>query len=134
MTKLRLTVLLFISCTYTAGTTANEAIYPLVTYKCNQEADIIALTNSILKGKAGTSYKYSDEDGTYSPWDLVEIDRRNERTRIERPKKIVKKFKLITGEYTITLEPQVISKNLSLTCVTSISSPNNVSFDEMASQ
>jgi hypothetical protein len=131
MTKLRLIVLLFISFTYTAATTANEAIYPLVTYKCNEEADIITLTNSILKGKEGASYKYSDEDGTYSPWNLVEIDRRTERTRIVRTKKIVKTCKLSSGKYTITIEPQVFSKNLSDTCGTSISSAFTVSFDDI---
>ena len=131
MTKLRLIVLLVISCTYTAGATADESIYPLVTYKCNEEADIITLTNSILKGKEGASYKYSDDDGTYSPWDLVEIDRRTERTRIVRTKKIVKTCKLSSGEYTITIEPQVFSKNLSGTCGTSISSAFTVSFDDI---
>lgn len=129
MTRLRLLILLFTPCAYAAGTPATEAIYPLVTYKCNQEADIITLTNSILKGKEGATYKYSDEDGTYSPWDLVEIDRRTERTRIVRTKKVVKSCKLSSGEYTITIEPQVFSKNLSGACGTSISSAFTVTFD-----
>ena len=104
MTKLRLLTLFFAANAYAAGVSASEAIYPLVTYKCNPDADIIRLTNSLLKSEEGASYKYSDEDGTYSPWDLVEIDRRAERTRIVKTKKIIKTCVLSSGEYTITIE------------------------------
>jgi len=113
-----------------ASEDSSEAIYPLVTYKCDPEADIITVTNSLLDSSEGAAFKYSDEDGTYSPWDLVEIDRKTERTRIVRTKKIVKTCKLSSGDYTITIEPQVFSKNLSGTCGTSISSAITVTFDD----
>ena len=131
MTQLKMLLQIFAATTtmYMAGATAAEAIYPLVTYKCNTEADIITLTNSLLKSDEGAAFNYSDEDGTYSPWDLVEIDRRTERTRIVRTKKIVKTCKLSSGEYTITIEPQVFSKNLSGACGTTISSAFTVTFD-----
>lgn len=114
---------------YMASVAAAETIYPLVTYKCNPEADIITLTNSLLQSDEGASYNYSDEDGTYSPWDLVEIDRRTERTRIVRTKKITKTCKLSSGEYTVTLEPQVFSRNLAGSCGASISSAFTVTYD-----
>jgi hypothetical protein len=129
MTRLTYLILLFSAGIYSAGVCATEAIYPLVTYKCNEEADIITLTNSILKGKDGATYKYSDEDGTYSPWNLVEINRSTESTRIVRTKKVVKTCKLSSGEYTVTLEPQIFSRHLSGTCGTSISSAFTVSLD-----
>ncbi|MBE9559539.1 MAG: hypothetical protein IMF15_02055 [Proteobacteria bacterium] len=115
---------------YAAGVSAGEPVYPLVTYKCNPEADIITLTNTLLKNDEGASYKYSDEDGTYSPWDLVEIDRRTERTRIVKTRKIVKTCTLSSGDYTVTIEPQVFSKNLSGTCGASISSAFTITFDD----
>jgi len=109
--------------------TAADAIYPLVTYKCNPEADIITLTNSLLKSDEGATFSYSDEDGTFSPWNLVEIDRRPERTRIIRTQKINKTCTLSSGEYTITIEPQVFSRNLSGACGASISSAFTITFD-----
>jgi len=130
MTKLRLLILISSANAHVAGVSASEAIYPLVTYKCNPDSDIITLTNSLLKSSEGASYKYSDEDGTYSPWDLVEIDRREERTRIVKTKKIIKTCALSSGEYTITIEPQVFSRNLKSTCGASISSAFTVTFDE----
>jgi len=130
MTKLRLLVALFLASTaFVAGAYTSETIYPLVTYKCNSEADIITLTNSLLKSDEGANFNYADEDGTYSPWNLVEIDRRTENTRIVRTKKIVKTCKLSSGEYTITLEPQVFSRNLTGSCGASISSAFTVTYD-----
>ncbi len=129
MTKLRLLILFFASTTYVAGASAAETIYPLVTYTCNPDADIITLTNSLLKGAEGASYNYSDENGTYSPWNLVEIDRRTAHTRIVRTKKISKTCSLSSGEYTITLEPQIFSQNLNGACGASISSAFTVSLD-----
>ena len=129
MTKPGLIILFCTTTAYATATSANEADYPLVTYKCDPDADIITLTNSLLKGDEGASYNYSDENGTYSPWDLVEIDRRTARTRIVRTKKIVKTCTLSSGEYIITLEPQVFSRNLSGTCGASISSAFTVSHD-----
>ena len=129
MSKLKLLILSFVATAYATSTTAEETIYPLITYQCNPDADIITLTNSLLKGDEGASYNYSDVDGTYSPWNLVEIDRRTAHTRIIRTKKITKTCTLSSGEYTITLEPQIFSQNLSGACGASISSAFTVSYD-----
>ena len=129
MTRLKLLMLSFATTAYMADTTAAEAIYPLITYKCDTEADIITLTNSLLKSDEGAAFNYSEEDGTYSPWNLVEIDRRPERTRIVKTKKIIKTCVLSSGEYTVTLEPQIFSRNLGGTCGATISSAFTVSFD-----
>ncbi len=107
----------------------DEVSYPLVTYKCNVEDDIITLTNSLLPDDEGPNFKYSDENGTYSPWDLVEISQNPSRTRVVRTKKIIKHCILSSGEYTVTLEPKVFNRNLSGTCGASISSAFTVSFD-----
>lgn len=129
MAKLKLFTLFIIANIYMAGAAASKVVYPLVTYQCNTEADIITLTNSLLASSEGPSYQYSDEKGTYSPWDLVEINRRAEHTRIVKTKKIIKTCKLSSGEYTVTIEPQVFSRNLNGTCGASISSAFTVSFD-----
>lgn len=130
MIKLKLVILTFAVIFYATNVSAEEAVYPLVTYQCNPEADIITLTNTLLDSDEGPSYKYSDADGTYSPWDLVEIDHRAQRTRIVRTKKIIKTCKLSSGEYTITIEPQVFSRSMRGACGASISSAFTVTFDD----
>jgi len=109
---------------------ASDTIYPLVTYKCDVNADIITITNSLLKSDEGASFNYSDEDGTYSPWNMVDIDRKTANTRIIRTNKVIKTCTLSSGEYTITLEPQVFSRSLSGTCGASISSAFTITYDE----
>ena len=130
MNKLIPSICFCTSLLYSASSTAAETIYPLVTYKCNPDADIITLTNSLLRGNEGASYNYSDEDGTYSPWDLVEITRKTKRTRILRTKKITKTCTLSTGDYTITIEPQIFSRDLGGSCGASISSAFTVTYDD----
>lgn len=129
MTKLKLLIVLACYACVT-NVLASETLYPLVTYKCDPKADIVTLTNSLLKSDEGAGYNYSDEDGTYSPWDLVEIDRSTERTRIVRTKKITKTCTLSSGEYTVIIEPQVFSRSLSGICGATISSAFTVVFDD----
>ncbi len=128
ITRMKQSVLSLATAMYVVAAAANETTYPLVTYKCNVEDDIVTLTNSLLKNDEATTFKYSDEDGTYSPWDLIEIEQRTTSTRIVRTKKITKVCKLSSGEYTITLEPKVFNQNLSGTCGSSISSIFTVSY------
>ena len=127
--KIKQLTLFLVITAYASAVTAEGSTYPLVTYKCNVEDDIITLTNSLLSNEEGPSFKYSDEDGTYSPWELVEVDRKTSRTRVVRTKKITKRCTLSSGEYTLTLEPKVFNRNLSGTCGNSISSAFTVSYD-----
>lgn len=129
MIRTRLLILSFVTAVFVNSPHAAESVYPLISYKCSPEDDILTLTNSLLPSEEGTSYNYSDEDGTYSPWNLVEIDRRPEGTRIVRTRKVTNICKLSSGGYTIILEPQVFSRNLSGTCGASISSAFTVIFD-----
>jgi hypothetical protein len=128
MKKLRLFIF-FCFTTSAVSASAAEAVYPLITYKCNQEADMLTLTNSLLQSDEGATYQYSDEDGTYSPWNLVEIDRKSERTSIVRTSKINRSCKLSTGEYPVSLEPQVFSRDLDSTYGASISSAFIITYD-----
>ncbi len=111
------------------GLAADETIYPLITYKCDPNADIITITNSLLPPDKGVGYPYSDEDGTYSPWNMVEIEETSANTRIVRTNRIVKTCPLSSGDYTVTLEPQIFSRNLRGTCGKSISSAFTISYD-----
>lgn len=101
--------------------TATDTIYPLISYKCDADADILTITNSLLKGEAGASFNYAAENGTYSPWDMVEIARKTDSTRIIKSSKITNICKLSSGGYTTILEPQIFSKDLDSQCGANIS-------------
>ena len=134
MKKMKSAVFFMMFAACATDVVADSTIYPLVTYKCDPEADIITLTNSLLSGEEGAAFKYSDEDGTYSPWNLVDIDRTPYRTRVVRTRKINKQCTLSSGEYTVTIEPHVFSRNLKGTCGAAISSAFTISYDDFPVQ
>ena len=115
---------------WTIPANAAEAIYPLISYKCDTEADILTITNSLLKGDAGTNYRYSAEDGTYSPWDMVEIARKTDSTRIIKSSKITNSCKLSRGVYTTVMEPQIFSEDLDGQCGANISGAVTINVNE----
>ena len=108
---------------------AYETFYPLIQYTCDKQADMAIVTNSLLKGGKGETFDYSDKDGTYSPWDMVEIDRKSGRPKIIKKSKIIKTCELSSGSYTITLEPKPFGKTLDGRCGASISASIIVTFD-----
>lgn len=123
-------VLLTLGLFWTQGAVAAaETIYPLITYKCNPASDIAIVTNRLLKADEGRTFNYSDVDGTYSPWDLVEIDRSTKYKKIVKTSKITKTCKLSSGNYTITIEPQLFGRKLTGKCGASISAAVTVTYD-----
>ena len=91
-----------------ATNAVNKDSYPLITYECNSEKDTLLITNSILKDGQEKDFKYSDADGTYSPWDMVKIKENSIVDTIS----ITKECQLSSGKYTIILEPQVFNPKL----------------------
>lgn len=100
---------------------AAKDFYPLITYKCDPEADILTITNTLLRGEDGANFQYSEEDGTYSPWNMVDIARKTDTTRIIKSSKVTNTCALSNGEYTTVLEPQIFSKDLEGQCGSNIS-------------
>lgn len=107
-------------CAIPQANAAND-FYPLISYKCDTDADILTVTNSLLKGDKGANFKYSAANGTYSPWDMVDIARKTDSTRIIKSSKLSNSCKLSSGIYTVVLEPQIFSKDLEGQCGATIS-------------
>lgn len=106
-----------------------KTFYPLIKYACDKQADIAVVTNSVLSGDEGKNFKYSEKLGTYSPWDLVEIDNTAKRPRIVKKKKIIKQCELSSGIYTIMLEPKPFGTYLDGRCGASISATITITYD-----
>lgn len=123
-------LLLLLALLWVGGAVADDkTIYPLITYECNPGSDIVKITNSLLKNGTGETYNYSDADGTYSPWDLVEIERTVDKTRIVKTTKMTKTCTLSSGEYTFIIEPQLFGRDLKGRCGASISTALTITYD-----
>jgi hypothetical protein len=98
-----------------------ETFYPLITYQCNTAANFIKITDVLLHGDNGKNFNYSDADGTYSPWQMVDIENVDGGRKYTHPRKITKICTLSSGEYTVTIDPQVFSSSLGDHCGDTIS-------------
>jgi hypothetical protein len=107
-----------------------ETFYPLITYKCDADADMVVVTNSLLRTDEGKNYTYSDASGTYSPWDMVDIEHKNNSSKITHSRQISKSCKLSSGEFKTTLEPQIFSRDLTGRCGASISGAVTIELDD----
>ncbi|MCW8831195.1 MAG: hypothetical protein OQK32_06720 [Gammaproteobacteria bacterium] len=108
--------LLWVSCFYTSNTLAKD-YFPLITYQCDTAKDILLVTNTLLKDGKEKDFKYSDADGTYSPWDMVTL----KNNTITDTSSIKKECKLSGATYTVILEPQIFNYDLTGQCGANIS-------------
>lgn len=91
--------------------------FPLITYECNSAKDFLLITNTLLKDGKEKNFNYSDAEGTYSPWDLVEIKDNN----IVDVRSIKKECQLSSAKYTVIIEPQIFTRELDGICGANIS-------------
>lgn len=106
-----------------------EDAYPLITYQCDTTTDAILMGNTLLTAEQHKHYPYSDADGSYSPWHMVDIDRSKKYVHISATRKIVKTCILSSGEYTVTIEPQIFSRDLTGRCGEAISAAVTIAHD-----
>lgn len=109
-------ILLTATLFWAGAITAVDKPYPLITLKCDAEADVLTITNALQKDEKGIMSNEIDADHSYSPWDMVDVARRTDSTRIIKSTKASTSCRLSSGEYTIIVEPQIFSKDLDERC------------------
>jgi hypothetical protein len=115
-------ILLAITLLWAGVVTAVDKPYPLITVKCDAEADVLTITNALLQDEKGVISNDKEADQRFSPWDMVEIARRTDSTRIIKSTKASTSCRLSSGEYAIIVEPQIFNKDLDSRCGETISS------------
>jgi hypothetical protein len=114
---------------WTNSARAVENVHPLIILKCDTEADVLTITNSLKRGDKGADFDFAAGDDTYSLWDMVTVARTTDSTRIIKSTKTTNRCRLSSGEYTVILEPQIFSKDLDKQCGEMISGAVTVVHD-----
>ena len=117
ISKMILLNILFWTLALFASNSYAKDSFPLITYECDKAKDILLVTNTLLKDGKEKTFKYSDADGTYSPWDMVTI----KGNIIIDSRSIKKECQLSSAKYTITLNPQIFNHDLNGKCGSTIS-------------
>ncbi|HEY9053164.1 MAG TPA: hypothetical protein VIQ03_16570 [Gammaproteobacteria bacterium] len=93
------------------GPSALAAIYPVITYTCDSDEDILKIKNEVKYDDEGKNFVYSVKDGTYNPWDWVSIVDRGERRLVSQNKQIELSCQLSNNLYKIILQPKIFNAN-----------------------
>ncbi|TNF35016.1 MAG: hypothetical protein EP315_06505 [Gammaproteobacteria bacterium] len=90
---------------------ALAAIYPIITYTCDPDEDVLKVKNEVKYDDEGRNFVYSEKDGTYNPWDWVRIEDRGERRLVSESKRIELSCQLSNNLYKVLLQPKIFNAN-----------------------
>ena len=93
-----------------------ERVYPIITYTCDRQEDVLKIKNEVKWGEAGKNFVFSIENGTYNPWDWVQIDDKNGRKLTHQSKKVELSCELSGIIYRVVLEPKLFNPDFNGPC------------------
>ena len=95
---------------------ATDQAYPIITYSCDYDKDILKIKNEVKWGEAGKNFDFSSENGTYNPWDWVKIIDRKGRQLISQSKTVELSCKLSGVVFRVQLEPKLFNPDFNGSC------------------
>ena len=100
-----------------------DTMYPVITYLCDSQADVIKIKNEVKWNEEGQAVQYSDAEasGVYNPWNWVNIEDRPPRKLVSETKQIEKSCQLSSGIYKVILQPYIFNVNALAKCGDQIS-------------
>lgn len=93
-----------------------EVPYPIITVECNKQDDVLKIKNEVKWGKAGKDFPFSAKDGTYNPWDWVDIVKMGNYRHVKQVKSVELSCELSMGRYKVILEPKIFNPNYNGSC------------------
>ena len=88
-----------------------DQAYPIITYTCDKEADVLKIKNEVKWGDAGKNFNFSEEGGTYNPWNWVEMQDKGERRLVRHKKTVELSCELSGNTYKVVMLPKLFNTN-----------------------
>lgn len=95
---------------------AEDVAYPIITITCDDENDVLKIKNEVKWNDAGKLFAFSEEDGTYNPWDWVKITAVSGQQTIIEKKTPELSCQLSNNLYKIVLKPKIFNHNYTGKC------------------
>jgi len=99
-----------------ASYAANDRAWPIITFTCDQAKNEVKIKNEVKWGVAGEKFPFSKEQGTYNPWELVNIVDRGERKLVSAKSALELKCNLGPTKYTFVVKPKIFNPNFNGKC------------------
>jgi len=93
-----------------------DRAWPIITFTCDQVKNEVKIKNEVKWGEAGKNFPFNEEQGTYNPWELVNIVDRGERRLVSARSKLELKCKLGPTKYTFVVKPKIFNPNFKGKC------------------
>lgn len=94
-----------------------EDMYPVITYECNTAENVLKIKNEVKWDEEGRNFKYSAADGTYNPWDWVDVVKVAEGGKLINKKPPLElSCQLGKFTYRVVLEAKVFNRNYDGNC------------------
>lgn len=105
--------------------------YPIITYSCDFEKDLLKIKNEVKWGEAGKLFAFSAEKGTYNPWQWVKVTTRSGR-RLASEKNSLELTCTLSGvDYRVVLRPKLFNPDLDGQCGDKLSVKVSIYMDEV---
>jgi len=90
--------------------------WPIITFTCDKSKNEVKLKNEIKWGEKGERFPFSEEQGTYNPWELVEMEDRGTRTLVSEKKTLDLSCELKATNYRFVIRPKIFNPNFKGRC------------------
>jgi len=121
---------LFIICISQVPAVWADQPYPIITYTCDQKKDELKIKNEVKWGEAGKNFAFSVADGTYNPWDWVQIEDRSKRRLARQSKSVELSCELSGTVYRVVLQPKLFNPDVNGQCGDRLSAKVSIYMDK----
>jgi hypothetical protein len=95
---------------------AEDIAYPIITVTCDDANDVLKIKNEVKWNEAGKNFPFSEQDGTYNPWDWVKISVLKDTQTLIPQKELELSCQLSNNLYKIVLKPKIFNHNYTAKC------------------
>jgi len=114
----------------------SERAWPIITFSCDQSKKEVKLKNEVKWGLAGEKFDFNVDQGTYNPWELVEIKEKGSIKKLSEKKQLKLECRLGKNDFQFVIRPKIFNHNMNghcgdrLSVIVSIYKNNEMLLDE----
>lgn len=112
--KTKVLLLSVISSSFAHGST--DRAWPIITFTCDKANNEVKIKNEVKWGNAGKRFPFNAEQGTYNPWELVNIVDRGDLRLVSGKSELNLRCQLDQAEYVFVVKPKIFNPNFKGKC------------------
>ena len=93
------------------GYANKQRAWPIATFTCDKEKNEVKIKNEVKWGDAGRKFPFQKEQGTYNPWELVEIIQREGQKLIVEKDQLNLRCELKEASYRFIVRPKIFNQD-----------------------